>query len=515
MYSIKTKTHLFFITSSFLLISQLFARLPGDTDYYNRLYRAYAQVRVSDEENNPVSGVRISVEFNLGWGLEEWGRNRNAIAVGTTDQNGYVFISVSALAPRSWGSPYSHYLSASIIGGPDCVTTSSSKGTTSFTIYKIWPVFKANVNDCDYDGINDNIELILAEQFKPVFHKHSYDKQEGIANFEITLNNLEENILRRIDTETFDSYYTVINSTDDLHIYTNQFSDSHTQYPVMKYAWEIDFINNDSFRHSGAPFGERPVYFHVYKDGEFYYLQYWLFFNMNDLRFHNQTKNETWHEGDWEHITLQLKKEQDSEFLPVNINFYNHFGGRTRSASNTWWSSTDTPSYSGIKQGYDEFHTHPHVWVAANSHALFNRFDTVYRAKVQVIGKIEDYRDNVDYEPSGYDLFFEYDKLEKLGETYFTNYHKLNNNEGELVPGYHYYIQGGKDWLAFNGNVGGYWVNDVFTKTLSPKMPPFRRYVEWSGFTINESGFGNPFSLFGDYFNVINIFYDSDLPDGD
>src|SRR4029434_6981345 len=91
--------------------------------------------------------------------------------------------------------------------------------------------------------------------------------------------------------------------------------------------------------------------------------------------------NHTWHEADWEHVTLRLV-QQGSTWVPDQINFYQHNGGHTRTPQQTWWSATNARSYGGIRQGYDATHTHLHLWIAADSHATYNRYDSVYHIEV-------------------------------------------------------------------------------------------------------------------------------------
>jgi hypothetical protein len=149
----------------------------------------------------------------------------------------------------------------------------------------------------------------------------------------------------------------------------------------------------------------------------------------------------------------------------------------------------------------------------------------------------EDYIDNVDYNPSGYDLYFPYDYLENLGEY----------KKSPLYNGY-YYAHGyywfshyepaksiSKPWLCFIGTFGGqYWyeqceelqviphqiIGATTLMTLSPLSPIFEANAEqpsheWTNFTevYSPIGFGN--LIEHPLFTTMTKFYTSDPPDGD
>lgn len=155
-----------------------------------------------------------------------------------------------------------------------------------------------------------------------------------------------------------------------------------------------------------------PYHYHVYKDGSYYYVQYWYFLGMNDIREQLPGIGDNWHEGDWEHVSIRISKQGNS-YIPAQVNFYIHEGGRTFNAFECWWSASNSSTYNGIHQGFvDNQYTHLNIWIAANAHASYNRYSTVYERIVLGI----DYHDRVDYSPNGNDLYFEYDTLIKLGE---------------------------------------------------------------------------------------------------
>ncbi len=328
-------------------------------------------------------------------------------------------------------------------------------------------------------------------------------------------------------------YDSGINSPQELHVYLGSADrDSHgidDQYTF----WLLDI--DDTYRYLSAPSGQRPLYYHVYEDPRYYYVQYWYFFNMNDIS--SQTANNSWHEGDFEHVSIKINKIFEPTLEPVSVNFYRHEGGRTIPASDCWWSSSNSLSYSGIQQGYDPSHTHLHIWIAANAHASYNRYDKVYRITTQSPVDPcpsldnEDYKDNVDYDPTGYDLYFEYDFLDKLGE--FSESPLQQASNGGYYPYAHNYYwfehyeptKSSKVWLTYAGRIGNYWGEGClgigYQNSPSPAMPVYGTDShEWLTFTqaTGTHGFGNlqeDKTFFGIEFVDVQITFVPDDPDGD
>lgn len=368
--------------------------------------------------------------------------------------------------------------------------------------------------DFDRDGVDDDLEKQLAEKFAPVLHKHSLDKQEDLADFhDIWLNH---SIMLGIDISGKTLY-----SGPPADINIGWQYDSNGIGSGGLSHWRIDL--NDDVRHKGASVGTRPLYYHVYKEGDYYFVQYWYFFTMNDIR--EQTNNGAWHEGDWEHVSLKVVNDGYS-YVPVAVNFYQHYGGHTIDPSKAWWSTHYGDNYSHLEQGYkDRFVppcppgtickplvqslSHLHIWLARNSHASFNRYDDIYDLFVSAtlpnrIPYSTDYQDEVDY--SCTDLVFRYDKLVNMGEV----------AQSPKIDGYpyahgfkwfeHYKHYPAKDsppldWLAFMGDMGDYWVSSInvvipswckAALTASPRSPYFPdMYHEWKEFTDSPNGFGN------------------------
>jgi len=261
------------------------------------------------------------------------------------------------------------YVSSS---GYTTIQCSDNYTTTGNTLYpEFWVVSQAD--DQDIDGIPDVWEEQIAEKFKPVLHKHSYDKQPDLANFDDVLSSHARLTAHRKDHYGEELYNS---RTPPIHVWDTQGWCSFGSGQISA-EWRIDI--DDDVRHKGATPGNRPLYYHVYKEGSYYYVQYWYFLTMDDLT--QMTEHHIWHEGDWEHVSIKLEKANNT-YTPLAVNFYVHEGGHTVTVSNCWWSSSNTLTYSGIQKGYDESHTHLHIWLAANSHASYNRYDLVYKIVV-------------------------------------------------------------------------------------------------------------------------------------
>ncbi|MFC1492591.1 hypothetical protein ACFL6O_01425 [candidate division KSB1 bacterium] len=356
--------------------------------------------------------------------------------------------------------------------------------------------------DYDGDGINDAEELQIAEQFRPILIKATNvtnnDKQVELADFEETINN--DCILKQTKLSTGQTYFyyntTNLHKTDGC-MWTSYGYLSYNQSTQLQYWADFTLPN----AHVGASYHNvsKPLYYHVYKEGSYYYVQYWMWFNSNDIS--DQTWYHTWHEGDWEHITVQVNKV-GSSYVAERVNLYQHEGGHTKVFLNTvgkWSTSGNTPS--NVQIGYDSNHTHPVIYVASNAHACYFYNDLVYGLKVVRSGTTkEEYKDVVDYnvnlsgtEGQDYHLF-RFDNLEKLGEA------------GEFWDGYwhyyswfevHYWSRGGKSWNAFMGRMGDYWSTTEWFKKIATKSPypPYHggishEYYDFS-FNISEAGFGN------------------------
>jgi len=400
----------------------------------------------------------------------------------------------------------------SILNNPETYTTNDVDAVTYFALH--------SSDDLDGNHVVDVWEMLLAEKFSPVLHKHSHDLQQGLQNIDNILNNQGRLIVVNNSGQTeYDQ------NTPPIHV-----NDSYQwcTFGVGQQPVYIKIDIDDTQRYLSAPAGQRPLYFHCYYDYPYYFLQYWYFFTMNDIQSH--TLNSTYHEGDWEHVSLKLIRENDL-FRPLYTNFYQHEGGHTHNVQNCWWSSNNDYSYAGIQQGYDENHTHLHVWLARNSHASYNRYDPIYKIHIDWFNGIiseENYIDNVDYEPNSYNLYFEYDYLEKLGKIEQSPLQQSSNGGYYPYAHGHYWLEhyihktNSKSWLAYIGRVGGNWWHNSFVATPAALMPSFEyggsKAHEYKSFSHDESqaGFGNQKDT-GSFLFFLrgNISWQPDPPDGD
>ncbi|MFC1726761.1 hypothetical protein ACFL4T_14150 [candidate division KSB1 bacterium] len=456
----------------------------------------YANVTAQDNYSNGISGV--NVKFTIEIYNYDTQQNETYWSFGTTNSSGFVQITVEDPTSNSafvecW---------TEIMESPSDYTLISSSGTSSSVSYIIYPLYTF-ILDKDKDYIEDAVEAQIANKFSPVLHKHSYDKQAGLANFE---DMIDQAVLKAWNLS---GGLVLAENTGPLHVWAQDGDLYLCSYGVdsTPYIWRLEF--DDYYNYLGASIGNRPIYYHVYKSGTYTYVQYWYYLNMNDVS--EQSDYQTWHQGDWEHVSIRLTKN-GSVYTPNAVNFFRHTGGRTHYVSDCWWSSSNSPTYSGLQQGYDSNHTHLHIWLAANSHASYNRYSSVYKIKIKFGGMatFDNYWDNADYtDTSNKNKYFEYDNLIKLGEiAAMTNY----NIHGTIFN-YHLLQIGNdsKEWGCFRGYVGKYWSN-AFGSTPSPRMPYIGDSHEYYDFTSNYNvyGFGNQSSP-----PLIEISWIADPSDGD
>jgi len=233
---------------------------------------------------------------------------------------------------------------------------------------------------------------------------------------------------------------------------------------------------------------------------------------MNDIQ--NQTNNDTWHEGDWEHISIRLTKNGET-FTPDGINLYQHEGGHTKYHYEGKWSASHT-NVSNVRDGWDSSHEHPVIFIASNSHASYFYGDDVYHNSIDPpLSEYDDeIQDEVDYDLSGSIAYFEYDYLEKLGEMRIAYYEYFHNT---LYWRHATAYPNSKEWLGFPGRCGKCWgwhvdsiadfglnfvtalysVKEIFglgdanphVQTPAPFIPSFNN--EYYSFTNDINGFGN------------------------
>lgn len=250
-------------------------------------------------------------------------------------------------------------------------------------------------------------ESILAERFAPVLHRHRmFEKQEDLADVEVSI--FGHSTLSAYNAQGQEVYGP--DRPPPLHLYQSWHWDACGAGSVPVW-WVLDI--DDDWKHRGEEFGFRPLYYHVFPRGDDVILQYWVWFNGND-------PSEQWgvnaHEGDWEYLALRLRSE-DGRWTPLQLNLSEHSGGRVLSAAEAWWSPGAQSAYDALQQGWDEGHDHPHVWLASNTHAFYNRFEPVFTIDTPFCGRWYDHVDyNLGGNPRGAHGLFRYDRLVNMEE---------------------------------------------------------------------------------------------------
>ena len=406
--------------------------------------------------------------------------------------------------------------------------------------------------DHDLDGLSDSFENEIAERFRPVLHKHGADRQKGLYSIDLLLDGRADLRVERRETIfdppmpgkragggiSFDkpekprilavvarskkwrlsaapagrpadlrkagveTGMDAIRRDDGIGTVYCPFRwdyDSFRRSDLDPDEWLIDIDDALTFGcHAGAPEGRRPLYYHLYPEAGRLYLQYWYFFTMNDNRA--ESTNHVWHEGDWEHVAIELV-ESGGAYVPRSVDFYVHQCGFVRAAEDCWWSETPRTTYEGLKKGFDTRHTHLHIWLAANAHGSYNRYEPVYDLEVRAFfgTQLERWTDNLDYDPSGRDEYFPYDVLDNMGEA--------EERNGIVLP-----KGSSPSWIAFQGRFGEYW-QSPFVATPSPG-PLASREAFYSFHELKEGGRWGPRTRNHVLYRFI-LSWTPDRPDGD
>lgn len=481
--------------SNMLIAQDIFSCRPEVKDFATEIY-------ITDVEFT----VRYSVKYTVD--MPGGSVDREAVEYGTLNEYGEDPLYFELEIPEPGYQGYSYNVTevkATISGQYDLEYSISS--LTDIEMY-INPIFYVHytdhvpapppltvAGDYDGDGINDAEELQIAEQFRPILIKATNvtnnEKQIELADFEETINN--DCILKRDNAHTGQTY-DYYNTTNLHKKYGNLWSSYGfiSLFQTTQYFYRADFTLPDA--HVGASYHNvsRPLYYHVYKEGSYYYVQYWYWFNMNDIS--DQTNNGTWHEGDWEHFTIRLTKS-GGNYIPNRVNLYQHHGGHTKYATQGKWSSSYT-NINSINNGWSSSHNHPIVFIASNSHASYFHGDNIYDIVVAPaeLWTADNFWDQVNYNLALPDIeFFEYDRLVKLGEAKYAFYPVIGSTKW-----FRYSIikPNSKRWLGFTGDCGAHWKN-FFASTPSPRTPFFGGLDhEYTNFTVNFNGFGNESSAF-------------------
>lgn len=198
--------------------------------------------------------------------------------------------------------------------------------------------------DVDNNGIDDQLEIELAERFKPSFVMHDQNPLEP-EPVEIMMHDDTKTHLDNTDL-WFESYY--YDASDCFHgpfcevdwadCDNTQLSDlayrnGHWHYGAAQYFWfnQIEFgstsdqdgtvwqnkyLNGgDGLLHPGDYYDPK-IYATVFNHGSYTIVQYWFFYPYNDWVVN--------HEGDWEHINVVTYEGPDGQYQIEDVEYYFH-----------------------------------------------------------------------------------------------------------------------------------------------------------------------------------------------
>ncbi len=229
----------------------------------------------------------------------------------------------------------------------------------SSVLFVVSVAFPVMADDVDNNGISDDIELLLAEKYRPAFilHKDRIIEPEPVEIMSSDGLGLDGNDLWcsffsltsgdwLVDGENdplsltsqpynyvFDYQNDPIENRDDgLQFVAASHYPSlavcsgsgcevylHLQYgswgEELSSIWNDNYLNGGSACLPGSAFDPK-VYAHLFMDGTECVIQYWIFYPYND--------NINNHEGDWEHINVVLSAADVSTAEIVAIDFYFH-----------------------------------------------------------------------------------------------------------------------------------------------------------------------------------------------
>jgi hypothetical protein len=144
-------------------------------------YSVYADVALPD--GSPAVGVEVRMVVETmyytgsGWVTYTCGKS------GLTDALGHVNLYCDV--PEEYADEM-NYLKAFV--SDSNYTTLEAVNDITYSYAVLYPEFTV-VYDADGDSLDDNVEAQIAEKFKPVLHRHSYDSQEGLASADLILQN--------------------------------------------------------------------------------------------------------------------------------------------------------------------------------------------------------------------------------------------------------------------------------------------------------------------------------------
>jgi hypothetical protein len=239
--------------------------------------------------------------------------------------------------------------------------------------------------DLDADGLDDNLENELMYKYAPVIY---LDKDEEYlpANVDWFLQYSQLKLFQKdCDTQEFDideKNYTELTNIVNIkkgpicYPLTDQFIHSGEPGPSIDddHYYFLDFWE---FFHEGSENkADWYTYTRVYKNNNGgINLQYWYFFPYNDPAFFLSLGG--WeHQGDWEHITVEL----DSENNPLFVHYAEHTN--IDPGSTVCWDVKSNTCKTDSRVDFDFSvlkidGTHPEVLIAEGSHASYPKVGTL------------------------------------------------------------------------------------------------------------------------------------------
>ncbi len=174
----------FLILLTIIFNTTLNALPPGEGDDTNT-FRGYGYFYLKYTDGSPVANQRVELYMNLDFYPTSSMVSVSKTVIAYTNSSGYAYLIAPITVPDWYGFPSNHYLqSKSVAQVTDCQGLNGSQYVSTTSSYVMSTNYEYSTGDCDEDGIEDSFEAQLAEQFKPVIHKHSWDKQQELSNFE-------------------------------------------------------------------------------------------------------------------------------------------------------------------------------------------------------------------------------------------------------------------------------------------------------------------------------------------
>lgn len=333
----------------------------------------WANISVRDQNNNPVAGVTVQLYVSVWVANELEGRG----ATGVTDSQGRLYLIVFVKGSNQVLSTIRTRASKS------GWTILSESGTSSSTREYITPSYVMIV-DTDGNGIADQNEYALAAKFAPTLYLSHPTKWLAPEPVDITasIDNLFC-VMWYITGQIYAEPLAKLVAHSNLHklVYSNGnyshntkelekdlycIADNSTDVScdltpgVMSRVLFFDWPGNVPSEWNSAYSIERlsnqfahTTYAHLFKSECNYVIQYWFYYPYND--FVNN------HEGDWEHINVNISSQNPSVSNIVSVDYYFHHRVQRRvrgfdldyedSSHPRVYVGGKNPSYSGTNSG--------------------------------------------------------------------------------------------------------------------------------------------------------------------